>query len=167
MGPCLSQESSSEVPVPVCNVQVLGARKLWDLGYDGSGIRVAILDTGLDDTHPHFRRIKERTNWTFENTLLDKLGHGTFVAGVVAGTNPRCLGFAPNSDLHIFKVFTNGQQSYTSWFLDAFNYAIFTNIHVLNLSIGGPDFKDQPFIDKILEMGANGIVVVSASAEAK
>jgi membrane-bound transcription factor site-1 protease len=158
----MPQESLSEAPVAVCDVQVLGARKLWDLGYDGSGIRVAILDTGLDDTHPHFRRIKERTNWTFENTLLDKLGHGTFVAGVVAGTNPRCLGFAPNSDLHIFKVFTNGQQSYTSWFLDAFNYAIFTNIHVLNLSIGGPDFKDQPFIDKILEMGANGIVVVSA-----
>ena len=40
------------------------------------------------------------------------------------------------------------QVSYTSWFLDAFNYAILKNIDVLNLSIGGPDFLDQPFIDK-------------------
>jgi membrane-bound transcription factor site-1 protease len=39
--------------------------------------------------------------------------------------------------------------SYTSWFLDAFNYAILKKIDVLNLSIGGPDFMDQPFIDKV------------------
>lgn len=42
------------------------------------------------------------------------------------------------------------QISYTSWFLDAFNYAIVKKVHVLNLSIGGPDFMDQPFIDKVL-----------------
>jgi membrane-bound transcription factor site-1 protease len=40
--------------------------------------------------------------------------------------------------------------SYTSWFLDAFNYAIATEINILNLSIGGPDFLDQPFIEKVL-----------------
>ena len=39
--------------------------------------------------------------------------------------------------------------SYTSWFLDAFNYAILKRIDVLNLSIGGPDFLDQPFVDKV------------------
>lgn len=39
--------------------------------------------------------------------------------------------------------------SYTSWFLDAFNYAILKKINVLNLSIGGPDFMDHPFVDKV------------------
>jgi len=39
--------------------------------------------------------------------------------------------------------------SYTSWFLDAFNYAILKKIDVLNLSIGGPDFMDHPFVDKV------------------
>lgn len=39
--------------------------------------------------------------------------------------------------------------SYTSWFLDAFNYAILKKVNVLNLSIGGPDFMDQPFVDKV------------------
>ena len=39
--------------------------------------------------------------------------------------------------------------SYTSWFLDAFNYALFLGVDVINLSIGGPDFKDQPFVDKV------------------
>lgn len=42
-----------------------------------------------------------------------------------------------------------GQVSYTSWFLDAFNYAILKKIDVLNLSIGGPDFMDHPFVDKV------------------
>ena len=41
------------------------------------------------------------------------------------------------------------QVSYTSWFLDAFNYAILKRVDVLNLSIGGPDFLDQPFVDKV------------------
>jgi membrane-bound transcription factor site-1 protease len=40
------------------------------------------------------------------------------------------------------------QVSYTSWFLDAFNYAIATKMNVLNLSIGGPDYLDSPFVEK-------------------
>ena len=40
------------------------------------------------------------------------------------------------------------QVSYTSWFLDAFNYAIATEMNVVNLSIGGPDYLDQPFVEK-------------------
>jgi len=47
------------------------------------------------------------------------------------------------------KEFISLQVSYTSWFLDAFNYAILKKVNVLNLSIGGPDFMDQPFVDKV------------------
>jgi membrane-bound transcription factor site-1 protease len=39
--------------------------------------------------------------------------------------------------------------SFTSWFLDAFNYAMLSGVQVINLSIGGPDFLDQPFVDKV------------------
>ncbi|GLD73708.1 membrane-bound transcription factor site-1 protease isoform X1 [Lates japonicus] len=52
--------------------------------------------------------------------------------------------------------------SYTSWFLDAFNYAILKKIDVLNLSIGGPDFMDHPFVDKVWELTANKVIMVSA-----
>ncbi len=47
------------------------------------------------------------------------------------------------------------QVSYTSWFLDAFNYAILKKIDVLNLSIGGPDFMDHPFVDKVKDSSSN------------
>lgn len=89
------------------------------------------------------------------------LGHGTFVAGVIA-SHKECLGFAPDADIYVFRVFTNNQVSYTSWFLDAFNYAIQKKINVLNLSIGGPDFMDHPFVDKVWELTANKVILVSA-----
>ena len=69
---------------------------------------MAVFDTGLSKTHPHFKKVKERTNWTNEKTLEDGLGHGTFVAGVIASSK-ECLGFAPDAELHIYRVFTNNQ----------------------------------------------------------
>ncbi|XP_037086753.1 LOW QUALITY PROTEIN: membrane-bound transcription factor site-1 protease-like [Pollicipes pollicipes] len=148
--------------VPRQVTSILQADTLWkQFGVTGKGVKVAIFDTGLKKGHPHFRRVKERTNWTTEKTLDDALGHGTFVAGVIA-SQAECLGFAPDAELHIFRVFTNRQSSFTSWFLDAFNYAILKRINILNLSIGGPDFMDQPFVDKVWELTANGVIMVSA-----
>ncbi|KAM7101422.1 membrane-bound transcription factor site-1 protease isoform X2 [Mycteria americana] len=147
--------------IPRQVAQTLQADVLWQMGYTGAGVRVAVFDTGLSEKHPHFKNVKERTNWTNERTLDDGLGHGTFVAGVIASMR-ECQGFAPNAELHIFRVFTNNQVSYTSWFLDAFNYAILKKIDVLNLSIGGPDFMDHPFVDKVWELTANNVIMVSA-----
>lgn len=147
--------------IPRQLTSMLRADGLWSMQVTGKGIRVAVFDTGLAKNHPHFKRVKERTNWTNEKTLDDGVSHGTFVAGVIASSKD-CLGFAPDAELHIYRVFTNNQVSYTSWFLDAFNYAILRKIHVLNLSIGGPDFLDHPFVDKVLELTANKVIMVSA-----
>lgn len=91
---------------------ILQADALWHMGITGAGVKVAVFDTGLAKTHPHFKRIKERTNWTSEKTLDDGLGHGTFVAGVIA-SHRECLGLAPDAELHVFRVFTNNQVCYT------------------------------------------------------
>ncbi|VDO03689.1 unnamed protein product [Rodentolepis nana] len=103
---------------------------------------------------------------------VDGHGHGTFVTGLISaapdvGAHPDDLtcpvpGLAPQAELHIFRVFTDAQLSMTSWFLDAFNYAIIKRLHVINLSNGGPDFMDQPFVEKVNELSANGILLVSA-----
>ncbi|MBA0657719.1 hypothetical protein Goklo_009990 [Gossypium klotzschianum] len=141
---------------------LFGADALWRKGYTGAKVKMAIFDTGIRADHPHFRNIKDRTNWTNEDTLNDNLGHGTFVAGVIAGEDAECLGFAPDTEIYAFRVFTDAQVSYTSWFLDAFNYAIAINMDVLNLSIGGPDYLDLPFVEKVWEITANNIIMVSA-----
>ncbi|XP_058830005.1 membrane-bound transcription factor site-1 protease isoform X2 [Topomyia yanbarensis] len=147
--------------IPRQITSLLKADVLWGIGVTGKGVKVAVFDTGLSKNHPHFKSVKERTNWTNEKTLDDGVSHGTFVAGIIASSK-ECLGFAPDAELHVYRVFTNNQVSYTSWFLDAFNYAILKKINVLNLSIGGPDFLDQPFVDKVLELSANKVIMVSA-----
>uniref|UniRef100_A0A915Q197 Peptidase S8/S53 domain-containing protein n=1 Tax=Setaria digitata TaxID=48799 RepID=A0A915Q197_9BILA len=142
--------------------KLLNVDKLWDMGYKGQGVKVAVFDTGLGKHHPHFRQIVERTDWTNEQTADDGLGHGTFVAGLIASSDHKCNGFAPAASIYAYKVFTKKQVSFTSWFLDAFNHAILRGINILNLSIGGPDFTDLPFMDKVWELTANGIILISA-----
>ncbi|KAM3727833.1 Membrane-bound transcription factor site-1 protease [Dirofilaria immitis] len=142
--------------------KLLNIDKLWNMGYKGQGVKVAVFDTGLGKHHPHFRQIVERTDWTNEQTADDGLGHGTFVAGLIASSDHKCDGFAPAASIYAYKVFTKKQVSFTSWFLDAFNHAILRGINILNLSIGGPDFTDLPFMDKVWELTANGIILISA-----
>ena len=91
----------------------LEGEALRALGYDGAGVRVAVFDTGLREHHPSFAtdgsQPSERTNWTGERSLDDKVGHGTFVASVILGRHPECPGFAPGAELLVFRVFTSQQ----------------------------------------------------------
>ncbi len=142
-------------------VNVLNVRTMWKMDYTGQNVNVAIFDTGLEGSHPHFRNVIEMTDYTNEKNPNDNIGHGTFVCGVIASSK-ECLGMAPDANLYIFKVFTNNQVSYTSWFLEAFNHVLRSKIDVLNLSIGGPDFMDRPFVEKVWELTSKNVVMVSA-----
>lgn len=58
-----------------------------------------------------FKNVMAERDYTDENSPSDQLGHGTFVAGIVAGTNRRCPGLAPDAELYIYKVFGRNQVS--------------------------------------------------------
>ena len=62
----------------------------------------------------------------------------------------------------MLKLFTEDRVSYTSWFLDAFNFVLQEEIDIVNLSNGSSDFLDIPFIEKINELTAHGVIIVSA-----
>ena len=153
---------------PQAAVDVLRTLKVDTLFWEkenvrGEGVKVAIFDTGIAQKHRHFNgaSIPLCVDYTASKTCEDGFGHGTFVAGLVGSQND-CLGLSPRADIYVFKVFTDQQVSYTSWFIDAFNHAIDLEVDVLNLSIGGPDYMDRPFTDKVREAVANGISVISA-----
>eukprot|EP01134_Creolimax_fragrantissima_P007351 CFRG7351T1 len=140
----------------------LKADVAWKHGLTGKGTRVAIFDSGVKRDRADYGNIVEVTDWTDELSSDDSIGHGTFTAGVVGSINRDCPGISPDADLYILKVFSSEQKTYTSWFLDAFNHALHLNLDVLNLSIGGPDYLDYPFVEKIQQLSASGVVVVSA-----
>lgn len=57
---------------------------MWNKGFTGKNVNVAVFDTGLEVNHPHFKNVIERIDWTDEKNPDDKIGHGTFVCGVIA-----------------------------------------------------------------------------------
>jgi subtilisin family serine protease len=74
------------------SVPLIGADNVWEIGYNGSGIRIAIIDTGIDNSHPDFyfpngtSKIEKNIDFTDDHTHDDLYGHGTHCAGIAAGT---------------------------------------------------------------------------------
>jgi hypothetical protein len=128
--------------------QVLGAT--WGLvatranvsNFSGSGIKVAILDTGFDIGHPDFvgRPIVSAT--FVGQPVQDLNGHGTHCTGTAcgpkapAGTTPR-YGIAHQSNIHIGKVLTNSGGGTTATVLAGMNWAIAQGCQVISMSLGG------------------------------
>ena len=78
----------------------LNARVLHARGVKGAGVRVGVMDSGVPKMHPDIKHIGERTDWTDDGSQDDTIGHGTFVAGVIAGNNRECAGLAPEAEIH-------------------------------------------------------------------
>ena len=69
------------------NLVQIGAPVAWHAGDTGRGITVAVLDTGIDATHPDLRgQIAGEQNFSSSSDIVDRFGHGTFVAAQIAGT---------------------------------------------------------------------------------
>ena len=151
-------------------------KSLHIAGATGAGVRVAVLDSGLAPGDPRFDNggsggITAIIDATDEGDLTDGVGHGTYTAGRIAGRDilaersqrQPCGGVAPDAELIALRVFTSAQTSYTSWLLDAINYAMEAGATVISLSVGGSDSADEPFRDKVDEAVAAGITVVAAA----
>ncbi|HEX6355918.1 S8 family serine peptidase [Actinophytocola sp.] len=133
------------------SVPQIGAPTAWDAGFDGTGVTVAILDTGIDATHPDLAdRIVETENFTDAADTNDTVGHGTHVASTVAGSGAasggKYRGVAPGADLIIGKVCPT-RNCTESAILAGMEWAA-TRADVINLSLGGQDF---PGIDPLEE----------------
>jgi serine protease AprX len=152
-----------------------------DLGYDGSGIGIAVIDSGLTTWHDdlagagggqrvdHF--VDLVNGW---QTPYDDYGHGTHVAGIVAGngfdSNGARTGIAPGSRLVVLKVLDAEGRGYVSDVIAALDYVVahkdVFNIRVANLSIATPVYES--YLTDPLTLAAKravdaGIVVVAAA----
>jgi hypothetical protein len=145
--------------------QAMNASRWWDRGASGAGVRIAIFDTGLNADHRRFLRHRATVvDFTDERTTDDRVGHSTFMAGTIASVRD-CKGFAPDAEITSVRVFDSQQSSTTAWFLDGFNYILHRadDIDIINLSVGGPDFRDAPFAAKVAELASKGVTIISGA----
>lgn len=117
-------------------------------GVNGTGISIAIIDTGIDASHPDFYFENGTSKITFSKSLVpgedtrDYYGHGTHVAGIAAGTGKasgyRFVGVAPGASLYNIKVLDQNGGGYESWVIAGIEFAVNHTASVINLSLGTP-----------------------------
>lgn len=165
------QSMTNEIPY---GVRQLEAPEIWAEGEKGKGVVVAILDTGVDINHPDLSpNIIGGRNFTREGNskdFTDRNGHGTHVAGTIAGVENGngVVGVAPEAKLLIVKVLDgNGSGDYRS-IIDGIQYATKwegengEKVNIINMSLGG-SYDDSKLEKSILEAVSKGILVVVAS----
>ncbi|MBP6899056.1 MAG: S8 family serine peptidase [Burkholderiaceae bacterium] len=143
-------------------------------GVDGSGIRVVVIDTGIDASHPFFdgRVVYQYDFADNDAQAIDRNGHGTHVAGVIAGADAMFGGVAQGAELIVLKVFgDDGSGSFANleralqW-VNA-NAAAW-NIGVVNLSLGDGSNWDNAgsrygLGDEFASLAAKNIITVAAA----
>lgn len=154
------------------SVPQIGAPTAWQAGYDGTGVTVAVLDTGIDSAHPDLDggKVTDAANFSTDADTLDHFGHGTHVASIVAGTGEGApanrKGVAPGASLLNAKVLdSNGSGSYDS-IIEGLEWAAAHGAKVANLSIGthSPSDGNDPLVQAIDRVSrSSGMLVVAAA----
>jgi subtilisin family serine protease len=129
------------------NLKQVKAPQAWRTGATGQGVRVAVLDTGADFTHPDLAgQVVERADFSTEGgDAVDHLGHGTHVAATIAGTGAvsggERRGVAPAADLLVGKVLGDDGGGTDSQVIAGMEWAA-ARADVVNMSLGGWDLSD-------------------------
>jgi subtilisin family serine protease len=121
-----------------------------DSSVNGSGIKVAILDTGLDLKHPDFQgRSINTKSFVPGEEVQDGNSHGTHCAGTACGSlNPTQLpryGVAYEAEIYVGKVLSNRGSGEDGWILQAMEWAIASGCHIISMSLGAEVEPGQPF----------------------
>jgi hypothetical protein len=131
--------------------EILGAKSMWDMGYNGTGIVVAVLDSGVDNTHLDLQNqvigFKDYVNGLDDMspgdgiTAYDDNGHGTACAWNVAGdgtaSGGNLTGVAPGASILAVKVLDNTGAGDDSVIAQGIEFAMDNGADVISLSLGG------------------------------
>ncbi|MER8232698.1 S8 family serine peptidase [Streptomyces sp. NPDC094049] len=129
----------------------IGADKAWESGFDGTGVKIAVLDTGVDKTHDDLKtQVVGEKNFSTSPDAVDRDGHGTHVASIAVGTGARSgglyKGVAPGAKVISGKVLDDEGYGNDSAVIAGIEWAAAEGADVVNLSLGGPD---SPGVDPL------------------
>src|SRR5688500_10098972 len=147
---------------------------------DGTGIGIAVLDSGIDTAHRSFLdrsnvlRVVHSEDFTGEGRTDDPYGHGTHVASLAAGngriSNSQYVGIAPNANLINLRVLNSEGLGTTAQVLRALDWVatnrVTYNIRVVNMSLGMPavdSYRNDPICRAVRRLVDSGVVVFAAA----
>ena len=157
------------------SVPTINAPSVWNEGYDGSGVKIAICDTGIDKNHPDLKGKVVVENkflssiWGIIEGPEDNNGHGTHVAGIAAGTGSalggKYRGVAPGALLINAKCLDMFGSGYLSDVIAAIQWSVEQGANVISLSIGatGPCDGTCDLCMAVNNAVDRGVVVVVAA----
>ncbi|MCM3175198.1 S8 family serine peptidase [Paenibacillus sp. MER 99-2] len=168
----------------------IGAPEVWDLGYKGNGIKVGVIDTGIDYEHPNLQEAY-KGGWDFVDNDNDPYeatyqewkvsgqpefnangsayytSHGTHVAGTIAAREAGdygIVGVAPEADVYAYRVLGPYGSGQTSWVLGGIDRSVEDGMDVINLSLGNAA-NDPSYVTSVALNNAmlSGVTAVVAS----
>ncbi len=146
------------------------ASAAWDRGLDGRGVKVAVLDTGVDADHPALAgKVSTQANFTESAGAADGHGHGTHVSSLIvgngAGSDGARQGVAPAAELISGKVLADNGSGQESWVIAGMEWAAAQQADVVNLSLSSaPSRGDDPVAIALDELTADtGTLFVAAA----
>jgi subtilisin family serine protease len=151
------------------SVPRIGAPEAWAAGHTGAGTTVAVLDTGIDTTHPDLSdAVTGARNFTSSATDDDRVGHGTHVASTITGNGDKHRGVAPDAALLNGKVLDDRGFGQESWIIAGMEWAAASGADVVNMSLGtlAPSDGTDPMsraLDRITEETGALFVVSSGN----
>ncbi len=154
------------------SVPQIGAPQAWQAGYDGTGTKVAVLDTGIDTTHPDLDggKVIAAQNFSSDSDTVDHFGHGTHVASIVAGTGEGSptvrKGVAPGASLLNGKVLDQNGSGNFDQIIAGLQWAADQGADVANMSLGthSPSDGNDPLVQAVDQISeSSGMLIVIAA----
>src|SRR5574338_331383 len=150
------------------SVPLIGADLPQGKGYEGNGIKIAIIDTGIDYNHhdlfgfgPNGKVIGGYDFVDNDEQPMDTNGHGTEVAGIIAADG-NLKGVAPKAKLFAYRVSATGESVSSEFIVNAIHRAIKEKVDIINISLG-VNKTNEELARAVSEAVKNGIIVVAAA----
>ncbi|MDC0202329.1 S8 family serine peptidase [Candidatus Nitrosopelagicus sp.] len=146
----------------------IGAEFPKELGFTGKGIKIGVIDTGINLSHPDFFNQDETSRFLkgydfVDNDTVpqDTNGHGTQVTGIIAADG-QLKGIAPMAEIFSYRVSSDGESVPSNLIIKAINQAVEDRVDIINISLGVNMTHNK--IDEAVNNAINqGIVVVAAA----
>ncbi|ORX74870.1 subtilisin-like protein [Linderina pennispora] len=160
-----------------------------NLGFTGKGLKIGIIDSGVDFNHPELGNCWKTSGcmWQFGSDFvgdlynpndanpiitpgpypMDCAGHGTHVAGIIAGQGPTVIGVAQDATMGMYRIFScpvdGNVSSSDDLIISGIEAAYRDGVDIMSLSLGGGGWPEDPTAVACSNMVKKGVVVVAAN----